>query len=177
VSTISVRDATDDDVPAVVGIVNQLVADTTVLWTDDPDTVDARRALIGARRARGFPTLVATDDATGEVVGHATYADFRDSISKPGYRWTVEHTIHVREDRTGDGVGPLLLGALLDRARAAGVHVMVAGIDGANEGSIRFHERHGFVVTARMPEIGHKFGRWLDLVLMQRYVDGPGAPR
>jgi L-amino acid N-acyltransferase YncA len=175
--SITVRDAADDDVPAIVAIVNQLVAETTVLWTDDDDTTRARRALIEARRARGFPTLVAVDDATGEVVGHATYADFRDSIAKPGYRWTVEHTIHVRQDRTGAGIGPVLLAALIERAGAAGIHVMVAGIDGENEGSVRFHERHGFVVTARMPQVGRKFGRWLDLVLMQRYLDGADARR
>jgi L-amino acid N-acyltransferase YncA len=170
--SVSVRDATDDDVPAMLAITNQVIADTTVNWALEPVTLDERLAWVAARRARGFPVLVAVEDAgeddTGEVVGYASYADFRDSVSKPGYRFTVEHTILVRHDRTGGGIGPVLLDALVERARSAGVHTMVAGVDGENEGSIRFHERHGFVVTARMPEIGFKFGRWLDLVMLQR---------
>ena len=134
---------------------------------------------MAARRARGFPVLVAVDDAapTPKVVGIGTYADFRDSIDKPGYRFTVEHSIHVHRDATGRGIGPRLLDALVAHARRRGAHVMVAGIDGENEGSIRFHERHGFVETARMPQIGHKFGRWLDVVFLQRYLDEPGAAR
>jgi L-amino acid N-acyltransferase YncA len=172
-----VRDATDDDLEATLVIYNQLVAETMVTWQDEPETLDERRAWVAARRARGFPVLVAVDEGSGTVAGIGAYGDFRDSISKSGYRFTVEHSIHVREGWRSRGVGPLLLDALVERARAAGVHVMVAGIDGANEGSIRFHERHGFVETARMPEVGYKFGRWLDLVLLQRFIDPPGAPR
>jgi L-amino acid N-acyltransferase len=172
-----VRDASDDDVTATLEIYNRLVAETTVIWQDEPETPAGRQAWARARRARGFPVLVAVGAETGTVVGLGSYADFRDSVSKPGYRFTVEHTIHVREGWRDRGIGPLLLDALIERARAAGIHVMVAGVDGANKGSIRFHERHGFVETARMPEVGWKFGRWLDLVLLQRFIDEPGAPR
>jgi L-amino acid N-acyltransferase YncA len=172
VSGISVRDATDDDLAATLAINNRLVAETTVSWALDDETVEERRAWWAARRARGFPLLVAVDDAAGgEVVGFASYGDFRDSIAKPGYRFTVEVSIHLRHDRTSRGIGPLLLDELTTRARGAGVHMLVAGIDGENEGSIRFFGRSGFVETARMPEIGYKFGRRLDLVLMQRTVD------
>jgi phosphinothricin acetyltransferase len=173
-TAVDVRDATDDDLPATLAIYNQLVADTTVIWTDRPETLEERRAWVSARRARGLPVLVAADRHTGEVVGIATYADFR---ARPGYRFTVEHSIHVRRDRTGDGIGAVLLDALIERARVAGVHVMVGGADGANQGSIRFHQRHGFVETARMAEVGHKFGRWLDLVFFQRVIGGPGDER
>jgi len=145
------------------------VRDTTVLWTDDEQTLDKRRATVAALRERGFPVLVA--DADGVVAGCASYGDFRDSIDKPGYRWTAELSIHLAEGHRGRGVGPLLLDALLEHARRRGIHVMVAGIDGDNDGSVRFHARHGFVETARMPEIGFKFGRRLDLILMQRTID------
>ncbi len=112
--------------------------------------------------------LVADD---GQVVGFASYAGFRDSLKWPGYALTVEHTIHVREDRWGSGVGHALMEELLARARAAGKHVVVGALDGANDASLRFHERLGFVEVARMPEVGRKFERWLDLVLVQRILD------
>jgi phosphinothricin acetyltransferase len=92
-------------------------------------------------------------------------------VKWPGYRFTVEHTVHVREDHWGSGAGRALMEELVERARAAGKHVMVGALDGANEASLRFHARLGFVEVARMPEVGRKFGRWLDLVLVQRILD------
>jgi phosphinothricin acetyltransferase len=172
---VEVRDATDEDLPATLAIYNQLVADTTVIWSDRAETLEERRAWVAARRARGFPVLVAVDRRTSDVVGIGTYGDFRDSQSKPGYQFTVEHSIHVRHDRTGRGIGALLLDALTERARAACVHVMIAGADAGNEGAIRFHQRHGFIEIARFREVGRKFGRWLDLVLLQRIIADPGA--
>ena len=123
----------------------------------------------GTSAASGRPALVAVDD--GAVVGWAGYGDFRDSTRWPGNRFTVEHSIHVQEASWRSGVGRALMESLVDRARHDGKHVMVAGIDSANRQSIRFHEALGFVEVARMPEIGEKFGRWLDLILMQRTLD------
>ena len=133
-----------------------------------------RRSTNGAwfadQRRRGFPTLVAID--RGEIVGVAAYGDFRDSRHWPGYRFTAELSIHVRSDRHGRGIGRLLMEELFARARTGGIHVLVAAVDAGNTESIAFHERLGFAEVARMPETGFKFGRWLDLVLMQRVV-GP----
>jgi L-amino acid N-acyltransferase len=112
----------------------------------------------------------------GEIVGVAAFGWFRDAVKRPGYRFTVENTIHVREDRWGSGIGSDLMRALLDEARRSGKHSMVAAIDGSNETSIRFHERLGFVEVARMREIGAKFGRWLDLVLLELRLDDRSAP-
>ena len=106
----------------------------------------------------------------------AAFGWFRDIVNRPGYRVAVASTIHVREDRWRSGVGRKLMRALVDEARASGKHTMVAVIDGANETSIRFHERLGFVEVARMPEVGAKFGQWLDLVLLQRRLDDRTAP-
>jgi phosphinothricin acetyltransferase len=110
------------------------------------------------------------------VVGFAAYEHFRGDGKWPGYRGTVEQTIHVRESHWGRGVGRALIEGLVERAQAAGLHVIVAAIDGDNEASIRFHERLGFVEVARMPQTGQKFGRWLDLVLMQRVIDDRPQP-
>lgn len=162
---VTVRDATVHDLPAITDIYNALIDTTTHEWTEVRHTVTERAEWLAHQSATGRPALVAVD--ADEVVGWATYGDFRDSVRWPGYGNTVEHSIHVREDRWGYGIGRALMRGLVERARADGKHVMVAGIDAANTRSIRFHEQIGFFEVARMPEIGEKFGRRLDLVLMQ----------
>jgi phosphinothricin acetyltransferase len=166
---VEVRDAVAEDLPATLDIYNELIESATVAWTERPQTLDERRAWFAQQMLRGFPTLVAVDGHA--VVGMTSYGDFRDSVHWPGYRFTAEHSIHVRADRRRDGIGRLLLNELIARARRNHIHVLVAGIDADNIDSIRFHERLGFVEVARMPETGHKFGRWLDLVLMQRVLE------
>jgi phosphinothricin acetyltransferase len=167
--SILVRDATFADLPATLAIYNELIETTTIAWTEHHQTLDERAAWFAEQQRRGFPVLVADDG--GEVVGVTAYGDFRDSIHWPGYRHTVELSIHVRGDRRHSGIGRLMIDALIERARESAVHVMVAGIDADNVDSIRFHERMHFVEVARMPETGRKFGRWLDLVVMQRVLD------
>ncbi len=167
----ALRDATDDDVESITELVNALLTTTTIEYTDTPHTVDGRREWLHERRARGFPVVVAIAAADSQVIGVASYSDFRDSIARPGYAGTVEHTVHVDRVWWGGGLGRALLEELVERARRAGKHVMIGAIDAENVGSLRFHERLGFVETARMPEVGRKFGRWLDLVLVQRILE------
>ena len=156
------------DAVAINALYNATVATTTVQWTEHLESVTTRQAWVEKHLDAGNPVLVAEIDY--EVIGFASYDDFRDSTKWPGYRFTVEHTIHVEAEHQGAGVGRDLLRSLIERARAAGKHVMIGAIDGANAGSIRFHAREGFVEVARLPEVGFKFGRWLDLVLMQRIL-------
>lgn len=165
---IEIRDAAGDDLEAVLAIYNDVVATSTAIYRDTPATLDDHRAWWTDRVAQGYPVLVAVEEA--HVVGFASFGDFR---SWPGYRFTVEHTVHVRADRRGAGIGHALMLPLIERAEALGKHVMVAGIDGANQGSLRFHARLGFERVGHLREVGFKFGRWLDLVLMQRAL----APR
>jgi L-amino acid N-acyltransferase len=167
---VRIRAATEDDLPAIRDLYNALIPTTTTAWTEHPESLDDRRAWFAHRTRRGDGVLVAEDPATSAVVGFAAYGPFRDDEKWPGYRFTAEHTVHVAEAVHGQGVGRALVLGLLDHARTRGLHVMVAAVDGANEGSIRFHERLGFEVVARMPETGFKFGRWLDLVLLQRTI-------
>jgi L-amino acid N-acyltransferase YncA len=166
--TIEIRSADAGDLAAITTIYNALLATTTHEWTEELHTVEERAEWLRNQAARGHPALVAVED--GEVLGWAGYGDFRDSIRWPGYGLTVEHSIHVHRDHWRRGIGRMLLAALMDHARAAGKHVIVAGIDAANTQSIDFHARLGFAEVARMPEVGTKFGQWLDLVLMQRLV-------
>ncbi|MFV0525066.1 MAG: GNAT family N-acetyltransferase [Acidimicrobiales bacterium] len=173
---IEIRDAVAADMPAVRDIYNALVPTTTVAWTDQPQSLETREAWFARAQAADLPVLVAELTARGEVAGFASYGPFRGSGMWTGYRYTVEHTIHLRESQWGTGLGRTLLEALIDRAVAAGIHVMVGAIDSANTGSIAFHHRLGFEEVARMPQIGCKFGRWLDLVLMQRILDDRTTP-
>ena len=164
-----IRDALDADLPQIVEIVNAFLPTTTTEWRETAYTLDDRREWLAQHRRTEDPVLVA--DIDGEVAGFSCYGDFRDSRKWPGYRFVVENTIHVRERHWGSGVGRALMEALVERAALAGKRVIVAAVDAENVGSIRFHERCGFVEVARMPDIGFKFGRWLTLVLLQRRVD------
>ena len=163
-----IRDATEADVPAINDLANALIRNSTVAWTETLDTLAERVAWFRRQQDAGNPVLVA--DLDGEVVGYATYDDFRDSHKWPGYRFTVEHTLHVRADARGRGIGTQLLRALIARAGALGKHVMVAGVDADNAASIRLHERLGFTRAGRLCAVGYKFDRWLDLVFLQRSI-------
>jgi phosphinothricin acetyltransferase len=171
---VIVRDALAADVPAITMLHNAWIPTLTITWTDALQTEEECARWLDGQNAAGRPVLVAED--AGVVVGYATYAPFRGEGASSGYRGTVEQSIHVHEEHWGRGAGRALVEALAERAQAAGVHVIVAGIDSANEASIRFHARLGFVEVARMPETGQKFGRWLHLVLMQRILDSRPAP-
>ncbi len=167
-----IRPASEADLPAITAIFNDVIATSAAIYADDPFSLEDRAAWFAARRAMGYPVLVA-DDGDG-VAGFASFGDFR---PWPGFRHTVEHSVHIRADARGRGLGSVLVAALFEPARALGKHVMIAGVDAANDGSIRLHERLGFVRGAALREVGWKFDRWLDLVFMQKFLDGPGAAR
>jgi phosphinothricin acetyltransferase len=170
---MQLRAATEDDLPAILAIYNDVIRTSTAIYALEPGTLEDRRAWLEARVANGYPVLVAERDAA--LLGFSSFGDWRGAWG--GYRYTVEHSVHVRADARGAGVGRALLEALFPLARERGKHVMLGAIDAANAGSIRFHERLGFREVAHFQEVGHKFGRWLDLVFMQRFLDPPGSPR
>jgi phosphinothricin acetyltransferase len=162
---LQISDATEADLAGLLGIYNDVIATSTAIYSDVPVTLEERRHWWRSRTAQGYPVLAARD-AHG-VAGFATFGDFR---AWPGYRFTVEHSVHVRANGRGQGVGTLLVQALLPRAAALGKHVMMAGVDADNAASIRFHERLGFERSGHLREVGYKFGRWLDLVFLQRRI-------
>lgn len=172
-SGIEIRQATAEDLPAILAIYNEVIANSTAVYSTAPSTLEDRHAWLEARTRAGYPVLVAVGE--GGVVGFASFGEFRGAWT--GYRYSVEHSVHVLKDQRGKGVGTRLVTELLPLARAMGKHVMVGGIDAANPGSIRMHERLGFERVGTLHEVGHKFGRWLDLVFMQRFLDEPGSHR
>jgi phosphinothricin acetyltransferase len=162
---MEIRAAAEPDLPGLLAIYNDVIATSTAVYSYIPVTLEDRQQWWRARVTQGYPVLVATD-ASG-VLGFSTFGDFR---AWPGYRFTVEHTVHVRADSRGQGVGQRLVEALFPRAAALGKHVMIAGVDAANTASIRFHERLGFERAGHLREVGFKFERWLDLVFLQRWI-------
>ena len=168
-----IREAREGDLEAILAITNDAILHTTAIWSLAPTTLEARRSWLEERRRQGYPVLVA---ARGEeVLGFASYGDFR---PWEGYRHTVEHSLYVERDWRGRGIGKALLARLIALAGEAGKHVMVAGIAGENEVSLRLHLALGFREAGRLHEVGCKFERWLDLVFLERLlVDRPEADR
>jgi L-amino acid N-acyltransferase len=161
-----IRDAVHADLPGILDIYNEVVATSTAIYALEPVTLEERAAWLEARQARQFPVLVAME--ADEVLGFASYGDWRGAWA--GYKFTVEHSVHIHAAHRGTGVGRQLMLRLIDAARAAGKHVMIGAIDASNAASIKFHESLGFVPVAHFREVGYKFGRWLDLVFLQRII-------
>lgn len=162
-----IRDAVEDDFPAITAVYNDVLLTSTAIYSDQPTTVAERLAWWRSRSAQNYPTLVALEGDS--VIGFSSFGDFR---SWPGYRYTVEHTVHVHASWRGRGAGSGLLKALIPRAAALGKHVMIGGIDAENAASLRFHERLGFERVAHFREVGFKFGRYLDLIFVQLPLGG-----
>ena len=157
-----IDEAQAGDLPAITAILNHAAATSTASWHEYPKT-DAEMADWFAARKRDY-TVLAARDASG-LLGYASYGPFR---APSGYRLSAEHSLYVREDVRGRGIGKALLTALIDKARAQGLHALIGGIDSDNALSIALHKAFGFEETGRLPEVGRKFDRWLTLVFLQK---------
>lgn len=168
---MQIRDAVHSDFDQVTAIYNEVLTHSTAIYNDRPATVDERVSWWRSRVAQGFPVIVASDDT--RITGFATFGDFR---AWPGYRFTVEGTVHIHADVRGQGVGTRLLKEILARASAMGKHVMIAGVDSENAASLRFLERFGFERAGHLREVGYKFDRFLDLVFLQYWLSAATRP-
>lgn len=163
--SVTIRHAATADLPEILLIVNQAIAHTTAIYDEAPRTVEAHQLWFDDKMNNGFPVIVA--EADGKIAGFGAYGTFK---PKTGYRFTVEHSVYVREDAIGKGIGKLLLGKLIELAKAQGIHTMIGVIDASNTGSIAFHKQFGFTENGTLKEVGFKFGRWLDVTMMQLLV-------
>ncbi|WP_346844782.1 N-acetyltransferase family protein [uncultured Rothia sp.] len=161
---ILTRPAAENDLIAINAIYNEGGVGTTASYDLEPLSLEDQRRWWDTIQAQGHPVIVAVNQAD-EIAGFAYLSDFS---SKAGYRYTAEHTIYMHRDFRGQGIGKILLTRLIELAQEAGIHVMYASIDAANETSLKFHEKFGFTVAGRLDEVGFKFGTWQSVVLMTR---------
>lgn len=167
---MNIRPARSGDIAAITTIYAHHVLHGTGTFEEEPPPEDEMARRMDAVTSRGWPWLVAEEGGT--VVGYAYAAQFRD---RAAYRYACEDSVYVRADAMGRGVGGALLGALLRAAADVGFRRMFAVIgDSANLGSIRVHLHHGFTPAGQFDAAGHKFGRDLDVVFMQRALEGVG---
>lgn len=159
---VIIRNATTEDIPQILEIVNHAILHTTSNYLYDVQTLEKQLHWFEEKKSKKFPIIVA--DHNGTAIGFGTYGTFREKI---GYQFTVEHSVYVAPEFIGKGIGKQLLLALIIIAKDEGYHTMIGGIDAANLGSIAFHKKFGFVETGILKEVGFKFGKWLDLQFMQ----------
>ena len=162
---IQLRAASPGDAAAICAFWNPQIRDTAVTFNPEEKTAKALARLIADRQAEGKAFMVAEE--AGRVLGFATYFQFRGG---PGYGRTMEHTVVLDPSAWGRGTGRALMRAIEEHARAAGMHSMIAGVSGENPAGIAFHAALGYAQIARLPQVGWKFDRWMDLVLMQKML-------
>ncbi|HEV2766105.1 MAG TPA: GNAT family N-acetyltransferase [Acidimicrobiales bacterium] len=164
---MEVRLARPADAEAIRGIYNLEVSTSTATFDLVPRTLAEQQAWLAARSGAHAVVVAVEGTGDGEVVGFASLSPYRD---RPAYRTTVEDSVYVRGDHRGSGVGGLLLEELLTVAAASGFHAVMARIVGGHDASIALHRRRHFTLVGVEREIGRKFGRWLDVVVMQRLL-------
>lgn len=161
---MKLRLATVDDAEAIRAIYNVEVTSSTVTFDLVPRSLEDQRMWLSDRSGAYAAVVVEVAD---EVAGFAALSPWRD---RPAYSTTVEDSIYVHRDHQGEGLGKLLLTELLDTATAHGFHACMARIVGGHDASIALHRACGFEVVGREKEVGRKFNRWLDVVLMEKLL-------
>jgi phosphinothricin acetyltransferase len=164
-TSLEVRPARTADLPLIGQIWNRMIRETAATFTSIEKTPEALVDWLEAGRAAGHPRLAAL--VAGRLVGFASAGPFR---AGPGYARTLEHSIILAEDAAARGFGRALMARLETEAKAVDTHSLIAGISGENLRAVAFHRRLGFREVGRLPEVGFKFGRWMDLVLMQKML-------
>ncbi len=165
-------DCTSDRAPEILAIFNEEIAHSTALYDYQPRTMTTMQAWFAAKQKGNHPVLGAIA-ADGSLAGFATYGPFRPHAA---YKYSVEHSVYIRKDQRGQGLGRTLLQAIVAAAERQNYHTIIGGIDSQNAASIRLHRSLGFVHCASIQHAGFKFGRWLDLEFYQLLLPTPSHP-
>jgi len=163
-----IRGATAADIPQIIEIWNPVIRKSVATFTTEEKTAADIAKSLAERAAMGHAFLVACEGA--QILGFATCFPFRGG---PGYVYTLEHTVIVAPSACGQGIGGFLMSALEDAARKAGARHLIAAVSGENTGAVSFHETIGFRKVGHLPNVGRKFGRWMDLILLQKTLTDP----
>ena len=162
---IHVRDAVENDLPAMLTIYNDVIVNTTAVYDYEPHTPEMRIAWFNTKKEQGFPVFVAEGD--GKILGLSSIGPFR---AWAAYKYSVENSIYVAANTRGKGIGKMLMPPIIEAAKALGMHTIIAGIDAANEVSLHLHKSFGFEEVAHFKQVGYKFDRWLDLKFLQLII-------
>ncbi|WP_328755305.1 N-acetyltransferase family protein [Geomonas propionica] len=157
---------------AILEIFNDAILHSTALYEYQPRTRQIMQDWFEAKGAGGFP-VIGVEDGEGVLLAFGSYGTFR---AFPAFKYTVEHSVYVHKDHRGRGLGRTVMRELIAAARENEVHAMIGAIDATNTGSIALHEQLGFKHVGTLPQVGFKFGRWLDLALYQLLLDTPAHP-
>ena len=163
---MTVRPATAADLPGILDIYNEAVLNTTASYDYEPRTLEHRTQWFEERQRDNYPVFVAVEQ-DGHIVGWSALNPFHARI---GYRFTSENSVYVAANRRGKGIGRALLGPLLEAGRGRGLHAILAVIDAENEASLRLHAEFGFEKVGHFKQTGFKFGRWLDVVYLEKLL-------
>jgi phosphinothricin acetyltransferase len=166
---VRIRSAKREDCVAILAIYNHAVLHTTASYDYEPRTLEHRLEWFEAHVREDMAIFVAEAEAEG-VVGWSALNKYHDRI---GFRFTAENSVYVAEPWRGRGLGGRLLEPLIAAAASRGLHAILAAIDADNQSSIRLHAKHGFENVGQFRQVGHKFGRWLDVVYMERLIGAP----
>jgi phosphinothricin acetyltransferase len=158
---ITVREATEADVPSILDIYNHFILNSTATFDVEPQTLEER---LQWYRETNDPYCAFVADSGGDVVAFGSLGPFR---SKAAYRYTTENSVYVRPELHGRGIGRLLLARTVKVAKENGFRAIIARIAGDNPASVALHKRYGFEHVGTEREVGYKFERWIDVVVMQ----------
>ncbi|AOY77982.1 GNAT family N-acetyltransferase [Clostridium formicaceticum] len=166
-----IREATEDDLQNILEIYNDAIINTTAVYQYKAHSLEDRKIWYNKKKEEGYPVLVFEGDE--KVLGFATFGPFR---AWPAYKYTIEHSVYVDRNARNKGVGTALMKAIIKIANEREFATLVAGIDEANEESIKIHEKLGFRFSGKIEKAGYKFGKWLNLVFYQLDLIGPKVP-
>lgn len=166
-----IREAGEKDLKDILEIYNDAILNTTAIYAYKIQTLEDKKQWYEKKKQDGYPLLVFEEK--DKVVGFATFGPFREW---PAYKYTIEHSIYVHKDYRSQGIATKLMKEIIEIANKREYATLVAGIDAANEASIKIHEKIGFKYSGTVTKAGFKFGKWLDLAFYQLDLTGPKEP-
>ena len=166
------KSCTEKQLPEILDIFNDAILNSTALYEYKTRTIERMHAWY-ADKLRGNYPIVGAFDETGTLLGFSTYGQFR---VQPAYKYTLEHSVYVRSDKRGYGLGKILLHEIVKKAEEQNYHLLVGVIDASNTASRKLHENEGFILTGILKESGYKFGKWLDVAFYQLTLKTPVNP-
>lgn len=156
----------------ILEIFNEAIINSTALYDYKPRTPQMMETWFETKTKNNFPVIGVVNDQ-GELMGFGSYGTFR---AWPAYHYTVEHSLYIRHDQRGKGLGKIILQEIIREATRQNYHCLVAGIDSTNAVSIKLHTSFGFEFSGRIKQAGYKFRRWLDLDFYQLVLPTPEHP-